>query len=256
MPARRPHHGTVIAAIACALTITAGACTDDATSHDEASTSAPPSSAVVRPDCAPGGTTLADAPPGPSPLPALPDEGASLAALIARSFCAPSWTYNVPDGSQRTSRATVVLAPAEASCIGSSLVEQIGVERLDALPFGHSVWSAIGFGLTANALPEPLTRAESETLVDAFRGCTAEWEELLIRSVTEGAERISDASATCASAALDDTAGREVFVTELDRAYDDPTQPDAARYPDNIAPLIAAFDACLTVDEYAGLDFN
>jgi hypothetical protein len=89
-----------------------------------------------------------------------------------------------------------------------------------------------------------------------FEECSESWKLLLMLSVTEGADGISDASAQCASDELADDDARSILVGEIDRAYDDPSQPDAEPFPDVVQPLVAVFQQCLTPDELGALDWN
>ncbi len=86
--------------------------------------------------------------------------------------------------------------------------------------------------------------------------CSEEWKLLLILTVTEGAETISDESAACVADRLADDDAKAMLTSEIDRAYDDPTQPDAQPFADSIEQLIAAFDDCLSPEERDNLDFN
>jgi hypothetical protein len=107
------------------------------------------------------------------------------------------------------------------------------------------------------ALSNPsIERAEAEQIVAAFADCADHWELLLVRSVTEGASEISDDSALCVEERLDDDDAREVFVGEIDRAYDDPAQPDATPFPELVVPLVSAMEACLTPEELDRMDWG
>ena len=46
-----------------------------------------------------------------------------------------------------------------------------------------------------------------------------------------------------------------MLISEIDRAYDDPAQPDAQPFPESIEPLLAAYDECLTPAELNSVDF-
>lgn len=192
----------------------------------------------------------------PAP-PTNPDEPDALAATIAASFCVPTWNVTYPDGTEQALVSRPILTADEAACIGHGIIEGLGATRARELGvFGAAPWSLLGFGLSNNAPPHTLERAEAEQLVDTFASCTPSWELLLILSVTEGADRISDASASCVRDELSAADAREMLVGEIDRAYDDPAQPDARPFPELIQPLVDAYDACLTPAERAGLDFS
>jgi hypothetical protein len=165
-------------------------------------------------------------------------------AAIVAMFCAPD----------PANPAT--LPEAEARCIASGLEQALGLDRLRQLPFGAGPWSLIGVGLGANIGGSSLARAEAEAIVEVFAGCTASWEQLMIRSVTGGAETIGDESASCIAERLDDAQARVIFAGELDRAYDDPSAGDAVPFPELVRPLEDAFDACVTAEERARVDWN
>ena len=187
----------------------------------------------------------------------LPIDDEQLARMLAESFCSPVWTASYPDGSEVSFRSRPLLTGDEASCIGSGLVEALGADRLRELnAFGTSPWSTLGFGLSQNSGGKPATRADAEAIADVFIDCTNSWKLLLALSVTEGANEIGDESASCVDARLDADTARTMLVGELDRAYDDPAQPDATPFPDLIRPLVDVFEQCLTPEEQAQLDFG
>jgi hypothetical protein len=93
-----------------------------------------------------------------------------------------------------------------------------------------------------------MERDEAEAIVDVFVECSDSWMLLLILSVTEGADKISDQSASCVSDRLADDDARTMLVGEIDRA--------PGHLGDLIEPLVAAFDACLSQSELDNLDFN
>ena len=126
--------------------------------------------------------------------------------------------------------------------------------RANAL--GTGPWSTLGFGLSQNLGDRPVTRAEAESIADVFIDCTDSWKLLLALSVTEGADEIGDESAECVDARLDIDARWTMLVGELDRAYDDPTEPDATPFAELVQPLVEVFEACLTPEEQARLDFS
>jgi hypothetical protein len=108
---------------------------------------------------------------------------------------------------------------------------------------GAGPWSVLAFGVSNNRAGEQqLGREEAELIVDTFMECTTSWKLLLILSVTSGAEKISDSYASCVSDRLADDDARRILVGEIDRAYEDPTQPDAQPFPDLVDPLVAAVD--------------
>jgi hypothetical protein len=169
-----------------------------------------------------------------------------------------AWRITSPDGSQSTVAARPALAADDAACVGEGLVQELGPTRLRELEtFGTQPWHMLGFGLGLNQGPFPLNRAESETIEDVVAACAPDhWKLMLALTITEGADQIGEESARCVSEQLDDQTARSILVAELDRAYDDPSDPDAVPFSDVIQPLIAVFDECLTTMERSALDFN
>jgi hypothetical protein len=179
--------------------------------------------------------------------PTLPADDSALAAAVASSFCA-TFTVTYPGGK---TVSNPVVTDKEAVCIGDRLVERLGAAKVRALRLGLSPWGLLGFALSNN-----VERTDAEQIVDTFKACSKSWKLLLIMSVTEGADEISDASAKCASERLSDSDARTVFVGELDRAYDDRSQTGAQPFPELIEPLIAVFDQCLSPAELDALDWD
>jgi hypothetical protein len=188
---------------------------------------------------------------GGSPRPTLPEGDAALVAAVASSFCSVFAT-TFPDGTERTSRAPVV-TQKEAACIGRTLVDRLGAARVRSLGLGLGPWSTLGIGIT---MSNQIERSEAERIVDTFTTCSKSWKLLLITSVTQGADEISDKSAQCISEQISDDTTRTIFVGEIDRAYDDPSQPDAEPYPQLVEALVAAFDKCLTPTEQTAMDWD
>jgi hypothetical protein len=182
-------------------------------------------------------------------------DGTDLAEWVAGAFCA---TYTFGRGDDAFTASPVPrLAAAEARCIGAGLVARLGAARVRELAVGGGPWHLLGFALSHNAgSPQPVERRDAEAIVATFVDCTDRWEELLVRSVTGGSDQISDASAGCVTERLGDDDARAILVAEIDRAYDDPTQPDAVPFAELIGPVADAYDACLTDEERALIDFN
>ena len=185
-----------------------------------------------------------------SARPTVPEGDAALVAAVSSSFCSVFKT-TFPDGTKRTSRPPVV-TQKEAACIGQELVDRLGAARVRTLGFGLGPWSTVGIGI---AMSNQIERSEAERIVDTFKTCSKTWKLLLITSVTQGADEISDKSAQCISEQVSDDTTRAIFVGEIDRAYDDPSQPNAQPYPQVVEPLMAAFDKCLTPTEQAAMDW-
>ena len=219
--------------------------------------------------CQPRTLTFGIAPDGSRRItPALPDDDEALAAAIADSFCSPEWKFTGPDGTDQTVTARTVLPKDDAACMGDQLVEVLGTDRAKELDFGVGPWSVLFLGLFNNQPPPPppgstlpdngerqIDRPEAESIVDVLVGCTDQWKQLLILSVTQGADTISDNSARCVADRLTDEEAQLMLVTEIDRAYDDPSQPDAQPFPESIEPLLTAYDECLSPGELDSVDF-
>jgi hypothetical protein len=152
--------------------------------------------------------------------------------------------------------------------MGERLVEVLGADRATELELGTGPWSLLFLGLFNNQPPPPqpgttspdngerqIDRAEAESIVDVLVDCSDQWKLLLILSVTQGADTISDSSAACVADRLSDDEARSMLIGEIDRAYDDPSQPDAQPFPELIEPLLAAYEECLTPAELDSVDF-
>ena len=231
----------------------------DSLASDDATSVAPVGDIAAAPACEGQTITITTDTVGNRQVsePTLPDDDHLLAAAVAESFCTPTWTVTSADGTEQQFRARPVLPAEDASCIGIGLVEDLGAARVRQLTvLGTAPWSALGFGLSQNNTPTPVTRTEAEAITDVFAACSDGWKLLLVLSVTGGADQIGDDSADCVSGRVSDQEARTMLIAELDRAYDDPTQTDATPFPDVIAPLVAAFEECLTPREKAGVDFS
>lgn len=200
-------------------------------------------------NCQPKEITISADSGAASARPTVPEGDAALVAAVAGTYCSV-FTAKLPDGTKRSSPRTQVTAQ-EATCIGEKLVERLGATRVRSLGLGLGPWSTLGF-----ALSNQIDRAESERIVDTFKTCTKAWKLLLITSVTQGADEISDQSARCISEQVSDDLARTIFIGEIDRAYDDPSQPNAQPYPQLVEPLVAAFDKCLTPSEQDAMDWD
>ena len=76
----------------------------------------------------------------------------------------------------------------------------------------------------------------------------------MIKSITEGTNKISDVSVQCTSDKISDQDARTIFAGELDRAYDE--GPGAVQFGELVKPLITAMEKCLKPDELDRLDWN
>ena len=247
---------TVIAATCVAVIVACGG--DDVDSGTDTASTAPGSSTAnvgAGADvCEPRNHRIEAAADGPS-VTTQPSTETNVAGSVAASFCA-DWTVILADETEKTFSPTPKLTDVDAECIGDGIVGALGASRPLELGLGFGPWSLLSIGLGNNRPPRHLDRHEAEAIADVAAACTADWKLLFVNSVTSGADQISDTSARCAADLIDDTTAREILVTELDRAYDDPSQPDAEPYPDNVQPLIEALESCATPDELNGLDWN
>jgi hypothetical protein len=227
------------------------------TTSEQLTTVAQSSTSTALADCRPRTVTFEPDADGPFPVtPVLPDDVEALASAVADTFCSPDWKFLLPDATERTATARTVLPSADAACIAGQLIEVLGAVRVKALALGAGPWGLLSFGLSNNSGEVQIERAEAESIVEAFMECSQEWKLLLISTVTEGADKISDESAGCVADQLADDDAKAMLISEIDRAYDDPSQPDAQPFADSIEPLIAAFDDCLSPEERDNLDFN
>jgi hypothetical protein len=174
-------------------------------------------------------------------MPTMPTDPEDLAATIAAAF-APTEPLPAPW------RAWVTAE--EADCIARQVIERLGADRVREIRFGLFPWSLLGYGLSL-----PIEVEDAEQIVEAFAGCSPHWELLGITSATEGTEYLSEESALCVAAALDDTLSREIFALELARPYDDVSpgdQPDLSHLGD----VVPAYEQCLTEQELNALDWD
>jgi hypothetical protein len=169
----------------------------------------------------------------------LSPEDAELASEVAGSFFT---TTTFPGFPWRPS-----VTDDDADCIGAGLVSALGAARVREARLHNASWHTLGIALFAN-----FDRAEAEQIVDVFSSCSDTWELLMITSTTQGTELIGDESARCTADKLPDDVARAIFVTDLDRAYDEQPTPDLS----HLDPLIAAMEQCLTPDELDRLDWN
>jgi hypothetical protein len=221
--------------VVLAVALSMGACgSDDSESADAAS------------DCAP--VEIRDGNPATRVTP----EHEELTAAVAESFCS-EFTVTSPDGQTTTWTRSPVVTGEDAVCIADELIGHFG-ESVRELGLVGYPWDLLGFALGNSR--RGLEREQAEQVVDSFTSCSDSWKLLLIKSVTEGADEISDESARCVSEQLSDDDAREVMVLEIDRAYDDPSQTDAVPYPETVMPLITAMEACLSPTELDRLDWN
>ena len=139
-------------------------------------------------------------------MPPAPEE---LTAALAESFCS-SFTFPSENGKRTT--AAAVLPSEDASCISAELIERLGepAVREFELFIGYP-WSLLIFALKNQSVE----REQAEQMADSFVSCSDAWKLLLIKSVTQGADQISDVSAGCVGERLSEDDAREVLVLEL-----------------------------------------
>jgi hypothetical protein len=178
-------------------------------------------------------------------MPTLPANDADLAATIARAFYAEQITD--PEG-------RVVWRPwvteSEATCIGAELVGALGADTLRELHFGVFPFTLLGYGLGLQ-----IDMDSALVIADTIRGCSPNWELLIIMSATQGTQYISEDSARCTQSALDDDVAEQIFAIELARPYDE--QPGAGG-PDlsHLEPLVQAMEECLSDQELNAIDWD
>jgi hypothetical protein len=198
-------------------------------------------------DSAVSDTTGLLVPIGPptASMPTLPADDAALGTAIAAALSFPDITD--PDG-------RVVLrswaTPPEAECAGNAIVDALGAERIREINFGAVPFHLLGYGLNL-----PIDMDDATPIASALRQCIADWELLMITTATQGTQFISEESARCAQAALDDDQAEKILAIELARPYDD---QQSAGGPDlsHLEPVAAAFEACLTSQELNAIDWN
>lgn len=174
---------------------------------------------------------------------AAPADEAGRLQLLADAFCG-RWTEHWAEG---TGTSQAVLPPDDARCIAAGLIARLGPDRIATLQLDRHGWSLIGFGLGRGT---GLRDEEASTMVDVFAGCSARFERLLIFSVTEGTDGISEESGACVADRLDDEVARDILQAEMTRDYGSRTIGEV------LDPLVKAYDDCLTPAERDRVDFN
>ena len=178
-------------------------------------------------------------------MPTLPADDAQLAGAIAGAF----WFDDITDPEGRfvvRSWAT----QSEAECAGNAIVDSLGAERVREISFGVFPFTMLGYGLSL-----PIEMDDATPIAAALRRCIADWEMAMITTATGGTQYISEESARCVQAALDDDQAEQILAIELARPYDD--QPSAGG-PDlsHLGPMVVAFEGCLTEQELNAVDWN
>ncbi len=129
-----------------------------------------------------------------------------------------------------------------AQCIGDGLVHVFGRSKVEQLGFGIGRWTLLGFAIALGPWNEP----DSTAVVDTFRVCTPDWEQLMVTTATSEAEHLDVEAVRCIAGALDDGRAREVFITLLDR-------PDDGRLAPALADLEQAYAGCITPAQLTSL---
>jgi hypothetical protein len=164
----------------------------------------------------------------------LPDDDAELAELLAYAYAVDRpW-----------------MSDADAQCISDGLIDALGVDRIREFPVMQYPFRLLGYGLSYQ-----IGSNDAQSMVEVFRRCSADWELLMITTITSGTEFIGEESARCVALALDDGVSEQIFVLELDRPYDDapsPAGPDLS----HLEPMMASLEECLTDQELNAIDFD
>jgi hypothetical protein len=134
------------------------------------------------------------------------------------------------------------IGPDAAQCIGDGLVHVFGRSKVEQLGFGVGRWTLVGYSIALG----PWNRPDSTAVVDTFRVCTPDWELLMVTSATSAAEHLDALASRCVAGALDDTRGRDVFITLLDH-------PDDGTLAPAVGELGQAYAACLTPAQLTSL---
>jgi hypothetical protein len=178
-------------------------------------------------------------------MPTLPVADAELGSAIANAF----FFEDISDPEGR-----VVLrswAPQqEAECAGNGIFDALGADRVREINFGVFPFTMLGYGLSL-----PIEMDDATPIADTLRRCIADWEMLMITTATGGTQYISEESARCVQAAMDDDQAEEILAIELARPYDDQPSPSG---PDlrHLDPMVAAFEGCLTDQELNAVDWS
>jgi hypothetical protein len=224
-------------AVAGAVLVLAAACSDDQRGAPAGAPPDPAPSAAMgsRPDSTVATTTSTSTttttttttPPATTAPPrvSFPDDLSAIAGIAA------TFTYT---GSP--------IGADVAQCIGDGLVHVFGRAKVEQLGFGIGRWTLLGFSIALG----PWNRPDSTAVVDTFRVCTPDWEQLMITSVTSTAEHLDALASRCVADALDDARARDVFITLLDR-------PDDGTVAPAVDELEQAYAACLTPAQLASL---
>ena len=138
----------------------------------------------------------------------------------------------------------------DAQCISDGLIGSLGVERIRELRVLQYPFGPLGYGLTMQ-----IELDDAQSMVETLRRCSPDWELLMITTITQGTEFMSEESARCVAIALDDEVSQWTFVLELVPPYDDeptPTGPDLS----HLDPVISSFQACFSDQELNAIDFD
>ena len=103
----------------------------------------------------------------------------------------------------------------DAQCISDGLIGSLGVERIRELRVLQYPFGLLGYGLTMQ-----IELDDAQSMVETLRRCSPDWELLMITTITQGTEFMSEESARCVAIALDDEVSQWTFVLELVPPYD------------------------------------
>jgi len=105
------------------------------------------------------------------------------------------------------------LTEEDARCIATSMVDNLGVERLEELGITPE-----SFGDEESALPEDLDEDEANRVVDGFEGCF-DMTQLFLEGIDEDGA-LSPEARECLADAFDEDVTRRIFVTMLTEGED------------------------------------
>jgi len=177
-------------------------------------------------------------------MPTMPADEEALVAMVASAF---DGTAVAPDG--QPYGAPAYLTSDEARCVADGVIAELGADRVREMRFGLFPWHLLGYAMSLE-----IEEDDAAAIVRTFRDCSPHWEELAIRTATEGADQMSVESARCTAGLLDDDGSADVVEFELVRPdLDDPT---VTLDPAYLEPLFAALEECLTDAELNALDWN
>jgi hypothetical protein len=221
-------------AVAGAVVLLAAACTED-DGHDAASAARPsvPVTVAAAATSIPAPSTTAPTAPPATQTTASPTSPATTVAATRADY--PDDLSAIAGIADTFTYAGSPVGADVAQCIGDGLVHVFGRSKVEQLGFGIGRWTLVGFSVALG----PWNRPDSTAVVDTFRVCTPDWEQLMVTTAASGADHLDALASHCVADALDDSRSRDIFITLLDR-------PDDGTVAPAIADLDAAYSACLS----------